>query len=299
MQKKTKAGYVAIIGKPNAGKSTFMNNIVGAKLSIVTPKPQTTRKKVLGIFTENDLQIVFLDTPGILKPDYKMHHSMMGYVTDSVNEADCILVLIDLEKYKSFDTYFNKGFLSYFTNINKPKVVLLNKIDTFKDAKAVLPIIAEIAAKNLFDEIIPISAIKQDIKDSIIGVIAKYIPENPYFYNEDELSTLPQRFFVSELVREEVFLNLKQEIPYSTDVSIIEFKERKNGKWYISAEIIVERQSQKKIVVGAKGESLKKIGSYARAKIETHLGTEVFLELFVKVREDWRSKDSMLKSLGY
>ncbi len=299
MQKKTKAGYVAIIGKPNAGKSTFMNNIVGAKLSIVTPKPQTTRKKVLGIFTENDLQIVFLDTPGILKPDYKMHHSMMGYVTDSVNEADCILVLIDLEKYKSFDTYFNKGFLSYFTNINKPKVVLLNKIDTFKDVKAVLPIIAEIAVKNLFDEIIPISAVKQDIKDSIIGVIAKYIPENPYFYDEDELSTLPQRFFVSELVREEVFLNLKQEIPYSTDVSIIEFKERKNGKWYISAEIIVERQSQKKIVVGAKGESLKKIGSYARAKIEAHLGTEVFLELFVKVREDWRSKDSMLKSLGY
>lgn len=298
-QIKTRAGYVAIVGKPNAGKSTFMNSIVGAKLSIVTPKPQTTRKRVLGIFTDEDSQMIFLDTPGILKPSYEMQKTMMDYVHSSLEEADIVLVIVDLEKYESFEKYFNPGFFAYFKDLKKPKVLLLNKIDKFKNAKDVLPLIAEISTKGIFDEIIPMSALKNENTLAFVNVAKKFLPEGEFFYDEDMLSTQPQRFFVSELIRETIFYKFEQEVPYSTEVAIVEFVERENGKWYISAEIIIERQSQKKIVIGKGGEMLKEIGERARKEIEAHLEMPVYLELFVKVREHWRENKSMLKSYGY
>lgn len=295
----TKAGYVAIIGKPNAGKSTLVNALLGAKLSIVTSKPQTTRKKVLGIFTSKNLQIIFLDTPGIVKPKYELHRSMMGYVDESIDDADMLLLLVDLDKYKDTETYFPDGLLEKLKNIAKPIVLVLNKIDLLKDVKEVLPIIAELSEMNIFSDFISVSALKEAQTEELIGIMEKYIPKSPFFYDPELLSTQPERFFVSEIIREHIFKYYKQEIPYSTEVNIAEFKERGKGKWYISADIIVERATQKGIMIGANGSKIKKVGEKARAEIEEHLEMPVFLELFVKVREKWRNDKNLLKSYGY
>ncbi|MCX6148543.1 MAG: GTPase Era [Candidatus Kapabacteria bacterium] len=296
---KTKAGYVAIIGKPNAGKSTLMNKIIGTKLSIVTPKPQTTRKRVLGIYSENNTQIVFLDTPGIINPRYEMQKTMMGYVVKSVEESDAVLVLIDLTKFEDFESYFSLELTDVLKKTKKPKILLINKIDTFKEIKEVLPLIKSISDLNLFDDIIPISALKGENVKSLIPTIEKYLPNSEFYYDPELLSTQPERFFVSEIIREQVFISYAKEIPYSTEIAVVEFKERENGKWYISAEIIIERGTQKRIIIGEKGAKLKEIGEKSRKAIEEHLDTPVYLELFVKVREKWRDNTGMLKSFGY
>jgi GTP-binding protein Era len=296
---KTRAGYVAIIGKPNAGKSTLMNSLIGAKLSIVTPKPQTTRKRVLGIYSEGDTQIVFLDTPGMLAPKYELQRQMMDYVSSAIEESDAIAVIISAEKFTTAEEYFPKKFLEMLSGIKKPKIAVINKLDLLPQAKFVLPIIAELSMLGLFDDIIPISALKNAQTDELIRSLEKHIPESPFFYDAEMLSTQSQRFFVSEIIREQIFLDFREEIPYSTEVQITEFKERSNGKWYIAADIIVERQPQKVILVGADGAQIKRIGEYARRGIEEHLQTEVFLELFVKVRNKWREDKNMLKNMGY
>lgn len=295
---KTHAAYVAIVGKPNAGKSTLMNAIVGAKLSITNPKPQTTRKRVVGIYTNNENQIVFTDNPGMLEPRYELHKVMMDYVNQSLDESDIFLILFDVTEFKKgFE--LPKQFMNAIKNTDKPLVLVLNKIDLLKNVKEVLPMIKYFSEMGIFREIVPVSALKSAETDGLINVLIKYLPENEFYFDEEFLSTLNERFFVSELIREQVFSQLKEELPYSSEVNIAEFKEREKGKWFISAEIIVERSSQKRIVIGDKGSRIKEIGEKARREIEAHLEMPVFLELFVKVRDKWRNDKNMLRNFGY
>lgn len=292
-----KCGFVSIIGKPNEGKSTLMNAIVGAKLSITTAKPQTTRKRILGIFTENDTQIIFTDTPGIIKPKYELQKMMMDYVDDSIKSSDLIIYLL------SADILVKKDIPDYMIDMLKEypnkKVAVINKMDLLENKKDVLPFIAKMHSLKLFEDIVPISAINNDNIDRLIEVISSKMPEQDFIHEEDLLSTQNQRFFVSEIIRETVFEEFKEEIPYSTDIQITEYKERANGKWYIAADIVIEKTSQKKIIIGEGGSGIKKIGALSRTKIEEHLETEVYLELFVKVRNNWRDNKSNLKFMGY
>ena len=292
-----KCGFVSIIGKPNEGKSTLMNAIIGAKLSITTAKPQTTRKRILGIYTENDTQIIFTDTPGIIKPKYELQKRMMDYVDESIKESDLIIYLL------SADVLVKKDIPDYMIDMlreyKNKKIAVINKMDLLENKKDVLPFIAKMYTLNLFEDIVPISAINNDNVDRLIEVIASKMPQHDFVYEEDMLSTQHQRFFVSEIIRETVFEEFKEEVPYSSDVQITEFKERDSGKWFIAADIVIERTSQKKIIIGENGSGIKKIGALSRVKIEEHLGTEVYLELFVKVRENWRDNKSKLKYMGY
>lgn len=298
MSKQTKSGFVAIIGRPNSGKSTLLNSLIEFKLSIVTPKAQTTRKRVAGIYSTDNTQIVFLDTPGIIKPDYEMQKSMMAYVQNSLEEADVLVILVDASTY-DIERGFDNMILQYLNSFKNPKILLLNKTDKLADKKLLLPLMSFMQNTGYFTDIIPISAKTGDNLQLITETIEKYLPEGDFYYDPEQLSTENQRFFVSELIREQVFFRLNEELPYSTEVLIAEFKERENGKWYISAEIVVERDSQKKIVVGKQGSKIKEIGLRARKEIERHLETEVYLELFVKVKNDWRNNKNMLKSFGY
>lgn len=293
----THCGFVAIIGKPNAGKSTLLNSLIGSKLSIITPKPQTTRKRVIGIYSVDDTQIVFIDTPGILKPRYEMQKIMMNYVHESVNESDLLLYLIDVKDLMESD--FPGYAIDLMKSFSNPKIIILNKVDLVKDKKQILPIMGKIIKLGLFTDVIPLSALENDNTDILINLIKKHIPEAPFYYDPELLSTQPQRFFVSELIRENIFNLFKDEIPYSTEVQIVEFKERSAGKWFISAEIYVERDSQKRIIIGAGGCKIKEIGEKSRMEIENHLELEVYLELFVKVRANWRDDKSRLSSMGY
>lgn len=295
----TKAGYVAIIGKPNAGKSTLMNSLIGANLSIITHKPQTTRKRVLGIYTEGNTQIVFLDTPGVLTPKYEMQESMMRYVRNSIEEADCLILIYDITKFNKLDP-IPEELLEFFKDTRKKIILILNKIDLLKDVKETLPIIATFDKMQLFADIIPVSALKEnDLEKRLIPVISEYIPKSHFYYDKELISTQPERFFVSEIIREAILLSYHEEIPYSTEVHIVDFKERDFGKWYINAEIIVEKQTQKKIIIGSNGEKLKTVLERARKNIEEHLEQEIYLDVFVKVRNKWRDKPSMLRSFGY
>ena len=295
----TKAGFAALIGKPNAGKSTLLNAILGTKLSIVTRKPQTTRKKVLGIFTEDNHQIVFFDNPGIVEPKYELHKSMMEYIDESLAEADVVLLVIDIRSMKDIGEFFDKNMIERLKNIEKPKIAVLNKIDLLPDIKLLLPIIQKLSDYKLFDEIVPISAKKKAETETIIAMIKKFLPEHEFFYDEDYLSDQNDRFFVSEIIREQIFKYFSEEIPYSCEVQISEYKEREMGKWFISADIIVERSSQKSIIVGAKGEKIKVIGERSREKIENYLEMPVYLKLFVKVKDKWRNDKKTLNSFGY
>ena len=295
----SKAGYLTIVGKPNAGKSTLMNAILGTKLSIVTQKQQTTRKPVLGIYTKDNCQIVFTDTPGILKPKYEMQRSMVAYIYSAIEDADIIAIIYDVVKFKYDGDHFPKDFIEAIKKSRKPVFLLLNKIDLLKDVKKVLPIIESFSKLGFFDEIIPISAIKEASIDVFLKTAEKYIPESEFYFDPEDLSTQSERFFVSELIREIVFKEYHEEIPYSTEVNIPEFKEREEGKWYISAEIIIERKSQKPIIIGAKGEKLKRVGERSRMAIEEHLQRPIYLDIFVKVRDKWRNNKTLLKSYGY
>jgi GTP-binding protein Era len=321
----TKAGFVAIIGEPNVGKSTLMNAILGTKLSIVTPKPQTTRKNVLGIHTDGDTQIVFFDTPGVLKPSYALHRSMMEFVKSSIEGADAVLVVVDVHKLLSREQAkakrggkskktpptkpvqpSNDGLRSLMLKlqmrletIGKPVVVALNKMDAVFDKKQALPVMDALMKTGFVTHVAPISALENKFVADLVQVLRSYMPEHDFYYDEEMLSTHPQRFFVGEIIREAVFMRYKEEIPYSTEVNVVEFKEREAGKWYISAEIIVERDTQKQIIIGKGASALKELGSTARQAIEQHLEIPIFLEIFVKVREDWRNSDAHLRSFGY
>lgn len=299
MQNNTKSGYAAIVGKPNAGKSTLMNAAIGAKLSIVTPKPQTTRKQVLGIYSDENAQIIFIDTPGVLNPKYELQKVMMGYVGEALETCDLVLFLIDLSNFGKVLDAKSIEILEELKKLKKPIIAVINKIDTYKDIKDVLPVIAYLSTLECFKEIVPISALKNASVDNLIKLIIENLPDGDFFYDPEQIGTQSERFFVSEIIREQIFKMFAQEIPYSTEVNISEFKEREDGKWYIAADIIVDRKSQKSILIGSGGSQIKRIGEKARVGIEEHLQTEVFLDLFVKVRESWRNNKNMLKSYGY
>lgn len=291
-----KAGFVSIIGKPNVGKSTLMNALVGEKLSIITPKAQTTRHRILGIVNEDDFQIVFSDTPGIIKPLYGLQDSMMSAVKGALSDADLILFVTDInEKHDENDV------LEKITNTTIPLVVLLNKIDNATQEQ-VDEKFAYWQEKLNPLHIYAISALHKYNLEGILPMLLANIPEHAAYYDKEDLTDRSQRFFVSEIIREKIFNNYQKEIPYSTEVVVTSFKEEesKGGPMVrITAEIIVERDSQKNILIGKGGAMLKKVGMEARKDIEKFLETKVFLETFVKVLPDWRSKKNYLKSFGY
>jgi GTP-binding protein Era len=296
---KTKSGYVAIIGKPNVGKSTLMNSILGEKISIVTNKPQTTRKRVLGILSDENYQIIFLDTPGILDPNYLLQKKFMEFVQNSVNDADILVVLIDVINDKEGkNTLEDKIVKQILDKQKKPKILVLNKID--KSNEDVVNKLAEKFEKlNIFTKIIPISALLKFSITNVVDAIVENLPIGPKYFPDDQLTDEHERFFVSEIIREKIFEIYKEEIPFSTEVLIEEFSENEGRKDFILASIVVERETQKPIIIGKKGEAIKKVGKYAREAIEELLGRPVFLELRVKVRPKWRSDERLLNSFGY
>lgn len=287
-----KAGFVSIIGKPNVGKSTLMNALVGEKLSIITPKAQTTRHRILGIVNEDDYQIVFSDTPGIIKPLYGLQDSMMSAVNGALVDADLIFFVTDInEKHDENDV------LEKINNTSIPLVVLLNKIDKASQEQVDEKIAfwqKELNPKHIF----AISALEGYNIEGLLPLILDNLPEHPPYYDKDELTDRSQRFFVSEIIREKIFNNYQKEIPYSTEVIVTSFKEE-DDIIRINAEIIVERDSQKNILIGKGGSMLKKVGMEARKDIEKFVDKKVFLQTFVKVLPDWRSKKNYLKNFGY
>jgi GTP-binding protein Era len=294
-----KAGYAAILGLPNSGKSTLMNALLGQKLSIITNKPQTTRKRILGILSEKDYQIIFLDTPGILKPAYLLQEKMMEDVNQSLKDADIILVIQDIKNDPDGDNLLNNPFLKEILVKNKKiKILIINKID-LSSQEFVKNLIINLEEKKLFDKIIPASAALAFNINEILSTLVEYLPTNPKFYPDDIIADENERFFVSELIREKVFELYQEEIPYSTEVLISDFKEREDKKTYISADIVVEKESQKGIIIGKQGSAIKKLGLTARSAIEDFLQKEIYLDLRVKVRNKWRSNEKLLKSFGY
>ena len=294
-----KSGFVSIIGKPNVGKSTLMNALIGEKLSIITNKPQTTRKKILGILSTENYQIIFQDTPGILNPEYLLQERMLDYVFQSVKDSELVLFIIDINADPSgTQTLSDERVAKILNEAQTKKILLINKID-LSNQNVVENLIKDLSAKNIFEKIIPISASEGFNLSSVTESIIELLPEHPKYYPDDQLSDENERFFVSEIIREKVFEQYRDEIPYSTEVIIAEFKERENAKDYISAEIVVEKETQKPIILGAKGDAIKRLGQEAREAIEKFLQHEVYLELRVKVREKWRSNPTMLKSFGY
>jgi GTP-binding protein Era len=294
-----KTGYVTIVGLPNSGKSSLLNALLGQKLSIITAKPQTTRKKILGILSEENYQIIFLDTPGILSPSYLLQEKMMDEVKSSLDDADIIVLIIDVMEDPRADILLNQEFVKETVlKSRKLKLLILNKVDLITQDK-VTNLMKHFEAQKLFEEVIPISAAHnfnvQRVKEEII----RFLPEGPKLFPDDQITDASERYFVSELIREKILEIYRDEIPYSCEVLIIEFKERETSKHFISAEIVVERDSQKAIIIGKGGAAIKKLGEAARKSIEEFLQREVFLELRVKVRKKWRSDENLLKSFGY
>jgi len=291
-----KAGYVAIVGEPNVGKSTLLNALLEQKISIVTSKPQTTRQRVLGILSREDAQIIFLDTPGLLKPQYLLHQEMVKSAESALAEADVVLVMTQPSQGTELPVEVRERILPLYKS--KPVLLIINKADKVNKAD-LLPMIALFAKPDQFKEIIPVSALRHDNLDAIVQSLIHYLPEHEAFYPPDIVSESPERFFVAEFIREQLFEKFSEEIPYSTAVEIRDFKERETGKTLISADIFVERDSQKGIIIGKKGETLKKVGTSARIQIEEFLQRDVYLELHVKVHEKWRESETMLRQLGY
>jgi len=299
METDNKTGYVAILGLPNSGKSTLLNALLGQKLSITTSKPQTTRKRILGILSEENYQIIFLDTPGILSPSYLLQEKMMEDVKLSLDDADVIILIIDVKEDPQAETLLNQEFVKeQVAKSRKPKLLVLNKVDLITQEK-VTELIKYFERQKIFEEIIPISASQNfnilRVRDEII----RFLPEGPKLFPDEQVTDENERFFVSELIREKLLELYQDEIPYSCEVLIADFKERETNKDFISVEIVVERDSQKAIIIGKGGAAIKKLGQVARESVEEFLQKEVFLELRVKVRKKWRSDENMLKYFGY
>jgi GTPase len=293
-----KSGFVNIIGNPNVGKSTLMNALVGEKMSIINSKPQTTRHRIFGLLSEDDYQIVFSDTPGIIdNPNYGMQKSMNKFAFSSFEDADIILFVTDIyEKYTG-----EEPVIKSLTNAQVPKYLIINKIDMDKDGKADT-CVKEWEEKVTFDEVFFISADKKTNTETLLQQILTDLPEGPPYYPKDELSDKPERFFVSEIIREKILSNYKQEVPYSCEVVVSRFKEEeKNGAplLMIWADIYVDRKSQKPIIIGKGGEAIKKLGIASRLEIEDFCGKHTFLDLNVKIKENWRNDERMLKHFGY
>ena len=291
---KFRAGFVAIVGEPNVGKSTLLNALLNFKLSIVSPKPQTTRHKILGILTGENYQAVFLDTPGIISPRYTLQEFMQREVSSAIDDADVIVLMVEPEE--RINRKVVDRFLERFKRV--PVLLTINKIDKVKEKERLLPLIDEYS-KYGFKEVYPISALYRNGLEDLREGIVKSLPEGEPFYPPDQLTDKPERFFVAELIREQIFTCYGEEIPYSTSVEVEEFVERPQKKDYIRAVIYVEKPSQKPIIIGRRGEALKRVGERARKEIETFLGRKVYLELWVKVYKGWRREKGFIRERIY
>ncbi|MCE2685513.1 MAG: GTPase Era [Cryomorphaceae bacterium] len=288
-----KSGFVNIVGSPNVGKSTLMNQLVGEKLSIVSSKAQTTRHRILGIVNEEDYQIVFSDTPGVVNAAYKLHENMMDYVNASISDADVLIFMTDTHE----NDMNHKETLERIQRLKVPVLCLINKIDSSEQVK-VMERVVFWQEKLPNAKVYAISALHKFNIEAVWEEILSLIPESPPYYDKEEISDRPMRFFISEIIREKIFIHCQKEIPYSTQVEVEEFKEEP-GLTRIRANIIVERDSQRGIIIGRGGEMLKRIGKAARLDMEKFLETKVFLENYVKVDKDWRHSDAKLKKYGY
>ena len=287
-----KSGFVNIIGNPNAGKSTLMNALVCDRLSIITPKAQTTRHRIIGILNHDDYQIVFSDTPGLVNPHYKLQESMMTSIHSALHDADAFVLLSDLgEDFK------NPDIIERIKASGIPIILLLNKID-LSTQEDIATKIEEWKNKLPTAQILPISALHKFNVDAVVSMVLEHLPEAPPYYPKDEVSDRNLRFFVSEIIREKILLYYKKEIPYSVEVVVESYTEEETID-KIRALIFVERESQKAIVIGNKGSALKRVGKEARKQMEAFLGKQVFLELYVKVMKDWRDNEKVLKRFGY
>jgi GTPase len=288
-----KSGFVNIVGNPNVGKSTLMNNLVGERISIITSKAQTTRHRIMGIVNGEDFQIVYSDTPGVLSPNYKLQESMLNFSTSALADADILLYVTDtIETIDKHQDFINK-----VKDLDVPVLVIINKID-LSTQEALEKQVSEMQELLPKAEIIPASALRKFNIDYLLKRIKELLPESPPYFDKDALTDKPARFFITEIIREKILLYYQKEIPYATEVVVESFEDGK-ALVKISAVIIVERETQKGIIIGHGGKALKKVGTEARKDIESFLGKKVFLQMFVKVEKDWRNKDTKLKAFGY
>ena len=295
-----KSGFINIIGRPNVGKSTLMNALVGERMSIITAKPQTTRHRIIGILSGEDFQMVFSDTPGVIgQPAYRMQYAMNAFVRSTFEDADLMLLVTEPgETYEATDPL-----LEALRKLKVPRFLVINKIDLIKE-EVLAELILSWKEKLPFEEIVPISALHSTNTEKLRELVLQYLPEGPEYFPKDQLTDRTERFFVSEIIREKILLLYHQEIPYSVEVIVDAFKEGETTREglplvRISATIFVSRKTQKPILIGKNGESIKKLGTEARLAIEKFIEKKVFLELFVKVKENWRDDDLMLRRLGY
>lgn len=289
-----RSGYVSIIGRPNVGKSTLLNSVLGQKIAIVTERPQTTRNRLVGILTTPEAQIIFIDTPGIHDPKHLLGRRMVKAAQDVLQEIDLVLFMIDPGQAVAKD----KEILALLRDSGSPVFLLINKIDCIKKNE-LLPLIETYSRLFAFREILPISAQSGEGVDTVLAKIRETLPPGPKYYPEDMLTDQMERFMATEIIREKIMLKTSEEIPHSVAVEVLEWKERKDGLVAISANIYVEREGQKGIIIGKNGALLKMIGTNARQDIERLLGTRVFLQLWVKVRGGWRDDTRALQELGY
>ena len=288
-----KAGFVNIIGNPNVGKSTLMNAFVGEKLSIITSKAQTTRHRIFGIVSGDDFQIVFSDTPGIIKPSYALQASMMDFVKSAFEDADILIYMVEIGEKELKD----EAFFKRINQLDVPVLLLINKVDT-SDQSVLEEQVAYWKEKVPRAEIYPISALRNFQTEVVFNRIIELLPESPAFFPKDQLTDKPERFFVNEIIREKILLHYKKEIPYSVEVETESFADSETII-HIRSVIMVERESQKGIIIGHKGEALKRVGVEARTDLEKFFGKQIHLELFVKVNKDWRSNARQLRRFGY
>jgi GTP-binding protein Era len=295
MKQNYKSGFVSLIGRPNVGKSTLLNQVIGQKIAIMSDKPQTTRNKIHGVYTTDTAQIVFLDTPGIHKPQSKLGNYMKKAAESTLGEVDAILFLIDVvEGIGGGDRYI----IEQLKTVSTPVFLVLNKIDQVHP-EALLPVIEQYSKLHDFAQVVPVSAKLGNNVNTLLEQVVKYLPEGPQYYPEDQVTDHPEQFVCAELIREKILHVTREEIPHSIAVYIEDMKAEENGVVHMSAVILVERDSQKGIIIGKKGALLKSIGRKAREDMERLLGSKIFLELWVKVKKDWRNQESMLKDLGF
>lgn len=293
MEKKHKSGFVNIVGNPNVGKSTLMNRLVGERISIITSKAQTTRHRIMGIVNTEDMQIVYSDTPGVLRPNYKLQESMLNFSESALDDADVLLYVTDVIETINK----NEEFLQQVQKEKCPILLLINKID-MTDQQKLEALVQEWKTILPQAEIIPISALSNFNVDYVKQRVEELMPESPPYFEKDALTDKPARFFVTEIIREKILLYYQKEIPYAVEVVVELFKED-DEMIHIKALIICERDSQKGIIIGHRGQALKKVGAMARKDIERFFEKKVFLEMFVKVEKDWRNRDNMLRAFGY
>ena len=294
-QPKHKSGFIAVIGRPNVGKSTLINTLIGQKIAIMSDKPQTTQNRILCILTEPDAQIVFLDTPGIHKPKHKLGEYMVKAAEGTLKEVDAILFVVDATEKMGPGEYY---ILERLQATSKPVILVVNKLDLI-EKEQVLPIISRYADKYPFVGVVPISAKAETNLDSLLTEVKKYLPEGPQYYDEDTVTDQPMRQIAAELIREKALRMMSDEIPHGIAVTIERMTERDNGMFDIDATIICERESHKGIVIGKGGQMLKRIGTSARIEIENLMDTKVNLKLWVKVRKEWRDSELYMKNYGY